>query len=68
MQPDIRANEFRNFTNACAEARDALSRLDLRTASLAIEELRSIQQHSDWPALRERCKATLSNLVEFPIN
>lgn len=68
MQPETRATEFQYYTNVCAEVRDALSRLDLRTASLAIEELRGIHQNSDWPALRARCEATLSTLVDFPIN
>jgi hypothetical protein len=68
MQPVTRASEFQYYTSVCAEMRDALDRLDLRTASLAAEELKSIQQHSDWPALRMRCEATLTAIAEFPIN
>lgn len=60
MQAELRANEFHIFTSVHAELRGAMRRQDRRTAYLAIEELRGIQQHSEWPALRARCAAALS--------
>jgi hypothetical protein len=65
MQIDIRANEFRNFTEARSELREAMNHHDRRTAYLAMEELRGIEMHSEWPALRERCRAALS---EFSVH
>lgn len=59
----IRANEFRIFSEVHAELRHAMHTHDRRTAWLAIEELRGIQQHTDWGALRARCAAALSEYV-----
>lgn len=59
----IRANEFRIFSEVHAELRLAMHTHDRRTAWLAIEELRGIQQHTDWCALRARCAAALSEYV-----
>ena len=60
MQLQVRSNEFRVFTVVHSELRDAMQRHDRRTAYLAMEELRAIEMYSDWPALRARCHAALS--------
>ena len=59
----IRANEFRIFSEIHAELRHAMHTHDRRTAWLAIEELRGMQQHTEWNALRARCAAALSEYV-----
>lgn len=60
MQAEIRATEFRIFSEVHCELQQAMSQNDRRTAYLAMEELRGMQLHSDWPALRARCRAALS--------
>ncbi len=60
MQIQTRATEFHVFTMVHNELREAMERHDSRTAYLAMEELRAIGMHSEWPALRERCHAALS--------
>ena len=60
MNTDIRSNAFRIFSEVHCELRHAMETHDRRTAYLAMEELRAIEMHSDWPALRARCRAALS--------
>lgn len=60
MEAQLRANEFRIFSAVRAELRDAMNRNDRRNAYLAIEELRAMADHSNWPTMRQRCVAALS--------
>lgn len=65
MQTEFRANEFKIFSAVQTELREAMMRNDRRTAYLAMEELRGMQQHSQWRAMRARCAAVLS---EFSVH
>lgn len=60
MNAQIRANEFRCFTAVSNELHLAMNTHDRRTAWLAIEEIRGIQEHTEWNTLRARCTAVLS--------
>jgi len=63
MQPEMLSNELRVFLSVQEELRDAMNRSDRKSAWLAIEELRGMQQHSAWPRLRARCAATIAEYV-----
>lgn len=60
MLSDIRENEFKVFGQVRIELRHALADNDLRTADLALKELQTMRDYSDWPALRHRIAAELA--------
>ena len=60
MQITIREHEFRILTEARLELQQAMTGGKRREAYLLLEEIRALEQHTEWPAFRTRCRSALS--------